>query len=187
MLDDTQLHDQVLLLIPSVQTLQATLDALVKVLASLEAGDGEDVVDRNRRLHEMTEMADTLEKNLSRLRKETRDRDPTTGTDGHYMSKQMLWIRFDKLGPKITTVTETVSTAYAEHERNMAAQREQEAAAAPGACAVETEMVQPEEWHAQTQALALHNMHPNHGAIPATSPPQSAPTMTPATAPKVLP
>ena len=114
---------------------EGTLDDLDKVLASLEADAGADVVDRKRRLDELTEMAFTLSQNCSKLRKAAEESDPAKRTYGDSMSKKVLELcdRFDALQPKITTVTEAVSAAYAEHEKNMAAQREKEAAAAAAA------------------------------------------------------
>ncbi len=55
---------------------EGALDELDKVLASLETDTGTDMVDKKRRLDEMTTMADMLAQNCSKLRKAAQESDP---------------------------------------------------------------------------------------------------------------
>ena len=55
---------------------EGTLEELDKVLASLETDASADVVDKKRRLDAVTEMADTLSQNCSKLRKAAQESDP---------------------------------------------------------------------------------------------------------------
>ena len=61
---------------------EGTLDELDKVLASFETDTGADMVDKKRRLDEMTEMADTLAQNCSKLRKAAQESDPAKVGEG---------------------------------------------------------------------------------------------------------
>ena len=55
---------------------EGTIEELDKVLAALETDTSADVVDKKRRLDEMTQMADTLAQNCSKLRKAAQESDP---------------------------------------------------------------------------------------------------------------
>lgn len=55
---------------------EATFEELSTVLTSLESDAGADVVDKKRRLDQITEMADTLAQNCSKLRKAAQESDP---------------------------------------------------------------------------------------------------------------
>ena len=145
---------------------EGTLDDLDKVLASLEADAGADVVDRKRRLDEMTEMAGTLAQNCSKLRKAAEESDPAKRTYGDSMSKKVLELcdRFDALHPKITTVTEAVSAAYAEHEKNMAAQREKEAVASAAAAKAAQEAAAAKAAVAEREAASRATSAPSAAA-----------------------
>eukprot|EP00277_Geminigera_cryophila_P006789 CAMPEP_0179422386 /NCGR_PEP_ID=MMETSP0799-20121207/10400_1 /TAXON_ID=46947 /ORGANISM="Geminigera cryophila, Strain CCMP2564" /LENGTH=307 /DNA_ID=CAMNT_0021196513 /DNA_START=37 /DNA_END=957 /DNA_ORIENTATION=- len=114
---------------------EGTLEELNKVLASLETDTGSEIADKKRRLDQMTEMAEILGQNCSKLRKAAQESDPTKRTYGEQMTTKVLELcdRFDSLQPKITSVTASVSAAYTSHEINMAAQREQVAQAAAAA------------------------------------------------------
>lgn len=56
---------------------EGTLEELDKVLVSLETDAGVDVADKKRRLDQMTEMAEVLGQNCSKLRKAAQESDPT--------------------------------------------------------------------------------------------------------------
>ena len=56
---------------------EGTLEELNKVLASLETDTGSEIADKKRRLDQMTEMAEILGQNCSKLRKAAQESDPT--------------------------------------------------------------------------------------------------------------
>lgn len=113
---------------------EGTLDELDKALSALEADSASgtaDVVERKRRLDEMTVMADTLSQNCTKLRKAAQESDPSKRTYGEQMCKKVIELcdRFDALAPKIESVSEQVSAAYGSFEKAQAAQAEAVAAA----------------------------------------------------------
>jgi hypothetical protein len=66
---------------------EGTLEELDKVLASLETEADSDVMDKKRRLDAMTEMADTLAQNCSKLRKAALETDPAKVSLEHVVAQ----------------------------------------------------------------------------------------------------
>lgn len=61
---------------------EATFEELNTILTSLESDASADVVDKKRRLDQISEMADTLTQNCTKLRKAAQETDPAKVSGG---------------------------------------------------------------------------------------------------------
>jgi len=149
---------------------ELSLEDLEKLLVSLE-GHSADFADKKRRLNELTEMADTLSQNCSKLRKAANEPDPAKRTYGEQMSRKVIEVcdRFDALQPKVSTVAEAVSAECREWEAEMAVKLEQEAKASAAAAAACSAAAKAEEKQ-KTEEKASTTPSAAAGAVMPASP-----------------